>query len=237
VNVGVADIDGDGDDEIITAPGPGVPAHIKAFDIDDTIKHATEAASFIAGSVSDRGGADVSGAWRGLDDEAQAIVVASGPGGTGNVSLWNRFGQQQGASFKPYPGSTAGARVNSADIDGDGRDEIVTGPGAGGPPQVKTFASGPATLGANVGSMSFLAYPSGFTGGVDVGSFYESADVDVVSILTGAGPGGGPHVKRFDPPNHAEQPGWMAYDPGFAGGVHVDGGLLVFGGGSSTTTG
>jgi hypothetical protein len=81
--------------------------------------------------------------------------------------------------------------------------------------------------------MSFIAYP-GFGGGVDVGSFYESSDQAVQSIVTGAGPGGGPHVRAFDPPNHASGPASFQAYPGFGGGVHVDGGLVIIPGGTTT---
>jgi hypothetical protein len=44
-------------------------------------------------------------------------------------------------------------------------------------------------------------------------------------IVTGAGAGGGPHVRVFNPQGIA-QAGWFAYDPGFTGGVNVATGNL-----------
>ncbi len=45
----------------------------------------------------------------------------------------------------------------------------------------------------------------------------------VPDIVTGAGPGGGPHVRAFDgvtgSPLAALPGGFLAYPPGFAGGV------------------
>ena len=56
-----------------------------------------------------------------------------------------------------------------------------------------------------------------------------TADVNrdsVPDIITGAGPGGGPHVKVFDGVTGAEIRSFYAYDPGFLGGVFVAGGDL-----------
>ncbi len=39
-------------------------------------------------------------------------------------------------------------------------------------------------------------------------------------MVTGAGPGGGPHVRIFSPAG-AEKAGFFAYAPGFGGGVNV----------------
>src|SRR5207248_7445965 len=73
----------------------------------------------------------------------------------------------------------------------------------------------------------FLAYDAGFRGGVSL----ALGDVDDDSgpdIVTGAGPGGGPHVKIFNGSaavNGRAHPvlrnGFMAYDPAFRGGVNV----------------
>src|SRR5437763_839430 len=69
---------------------------------------------------------------------------------------------------------------------------IVTGAGPGGGPHVRVFNNnGDGT------AVSFFPYASGFGGGVHV----AAGDVDgdgIPEIITGAGPGGGPHVRVFD---------------------------------------
>ena len=40
-------------------------------------------------------------------------------------------------------------------------------------------------------------------------------------IITGAGPGGGPHVRVWNGATFAEFGGFFAYDPSFPGGVKV----------------
>ncbi|MDP3771633.1 MAG: putative glycoside hydrolase [bacterium] len=68
------------------------------------------------------------------------IVVAAGPGASPEVrvldargiAITNRF-LAYGAKFR------GGVRIAAGDVDGDGRDEVVTGPGPGGGPHVRVF--------------------------------------------------------------------------------------------------
>lgn len=64
-----------------------------------------------------------------------------------------------------------------------------------------------------------LVYPAGFTGGVLV----ASGDVDgdgLEEIITGTGPGGGPHIRVFDGSGNLESQ-FFAYATAFRGGVTV----------------
>jgi hypothetical protein len=127
------------------------------------------------------------------------------------------------ASFFAYnPAFTGGVFVACGDVNGDGRPDVVTGAGAGGGPHVRAFTFSGATP---IEIATFFAYDAAFTGGVRV----AAADVDgngVADIITGAGPGGGPHVRAFDvtSENPREIVSFFAYEPGFAGGVFVAGG-------------
>ena len=79
-----------------------------------------------------------------------------------------------------------------------GRADIVTGAGAGGSSHTIIYSGVDNSI-----LQSFFAYGPGFTGGVRVGV----ADIDAdgnLELVTGAGPGGGPHVKAFDPATLAE---------------------------------
>ena len=99
------------------------------------------------------------------------------------------------ASFFAYdPAFPGGVDVAAADLTGDGVAEIITGAGPGGGPHVRAFslAGGVVTEVA-----SFFAYDPAFPGGVDVAAADLTGD-GVAEIITGAGPGGGPHVRVLD---------------------------------------
>ena len=67
----------------------------------------------------------------------------------------------------------------------------------------------------------FLAYAPAFFGGVALG-MQPIATGGGLSVLTGAGPGGGPHVKAFSRDNPlALLLSFLAFDPAFIGGVFV----------------
>jgi hypothetical protein len=114
--------------------------------------------------------------------------------------------------------------VACGDLDGDGKAEIVTGPGTGGGSHLRVWK---VSGGAFVELIGVLIYPAGYTGGVQV----AVGDADgrrPLEIITGAGPGGGPHVQVLKLgvlllPNPVyfllTDVEFLAYDAGFVGGV------------------
>ena len=81
----------------------------------------------------------------------------------------------------------------AGDVTGDGVAEIITGAGPGGGPHVRAFERG----GGVTEVASFYAYRPGVAGGVVVAAEDLTGD-GVAEIITGAGPGGGPHVRVLD---------------------------------------
>ena len=67
---------------------------------------------------------------------------------------------------------------------------------------------------------NFFPYDLAFRGGVNVAAADVSGD-GRPDIITGAGPGGGPHVRVWDGVTLEEIEGFFAYDLGFRGGVDV----------------
>ena len=86
--------------------------------------------------------------------------------------------------------------------------------GAGGGPSPYAFRPN-GTI-----ASEFAAYTPGFTGGVPVAQADVNGD-GVVDIITGAGPGGTPHVKVFDGATGLERLSFLAYPSTFTGGIEV----------------
>jgi hypothetical protein len=86
----------------------------------------------------------------------------------------------------------------------NGHPEIITGAGAGGGPHVKVIDARALFQLQHNGEIAdaavtaqFYAYSPLFLGGVTVAAADLNGD-GVIDIVTGAGPGGGPHVKVID---------------------------------------
>ncbi|VTS07874.1 choice-of-anchor M domain-containing protein [Tuwongella immobilis] len=92
---------------------------------------------------------------------------------------------------------------------------IVIGADQGGAARVQSL--NPET---NETLSNFFAYNTSFTGGIRV----AKGDIDgdgILDIVTGAGPGGGPHVRVFSGATGAELANFFAYETSYTGGVYV----------------
>jgi hypothetical protein len=117
--------------------------------------------------------------------------------------------------WRPFPGFAGEVRVASGDVTGDGVGDTIAAAGPGGGPHVKVRDG---VSGLEVAS--FYAYHVGFAGGVSVAAGDLNND-GVAEVVTGAGPGGGPHVKTFDGRSMAEVRSFYAAEPGVTSGVSV----------------
>lgn len=141
VRVATCDVDADGIDEIVTAPGIGPGPHVRVLTI--------------------RGGA------------VQEIVGFY--------------------AFDPsFPG---GVYPACADLDGDGRAEVIAAMGIGGSPEVRIFAVGPGRA-DSIGS--FMAYEPTFSGGVRVAAVKPgTAGAASYQIVTVPGAGRPVEIRAF----------------------------------------
>jgi hypothetical protein len=144
------------------------------------------------------------------------VVVGAGLGGGPHVRVINgATGAEFGSFFAFDPTFTGGVFVAASDINGDGLAEIVVGAGPGGGPHVKVFD------GRTFAELkSFFAYDPSFSGGVSVAT-YDFNEDGFNEIVTGAGPGGAPHVRVFNGLDGSVIKEFMAYALTFRGGVYV----------------
>jgi type VI secretion system (T6SS) baseplate-like injector VgrG/VCBS repeat protein/FG-GAP repeat protein len=207
---------------------PGAGPHVKVFDG----RSGATADSFDPYGASFAGGVRVaSGDVNG--DGVADIITGAGPGAGAHVKVFDGASGAEIRSFFAYGASFAGGvYVAAGDVNGDGWADIITGAGAGAPGgHVKVFDG---RTGAEL--RSFFAYGAGFSGGVRVAAGDVNGDGQV-DIVTGAGPGAGPHVKVFDGASGAEIRSFFAYTPSFAGGVFVAAGDVTGDGRADIVTG
>ncbi|MFH1536466.1 MAG: hypothetical protein ABID45_00595, partial [Patescibacteria group bacterium] len=110
---------------------------------------------------------------------AEEIVVAPASSGGPHVKILNRTCSEIMPGFMAYDeGSSSGVSVGVGDINGEGKDEIVTGPGKGLAPHVKIFNAKGKVL-----SPGFFPYSTDNKSGL----FITVADIDnngVYEIIT-----------------------------------------------------
>jgi hypothetical protein len=148
------------------------------------------------------------------------IICGAGPGGGPNVTVFrpNADGSVTPiSSFFAYnPAFTLGIFVAAGNVQGNGKDSIVTGAGAGGGPNVSVFDGSDGAL-----LSTFFAYDPGFVGGVRVATTQRTDGS--VAVVTAPGPGGGPQVNEFNGLNGALVDSFFAYNPLFSAGLWVAG--------------
>lgn len=163
LKIAVGDTDGDGQAEILTAPGPGSnnPAQISIWDYSVQGLVRKKMFSIYAG------GYGVNLATGDVDGDGKAEILA-GTGPDPKKSSLVRVYRGDGTmlnEFAPYSSSYSyGVTVTAGDLDENGRDEIITGPGPGpqNEPLVKVFNAEGVEL------RSVMAYPAATGYGVKV---------------------------------------------------------------------
>lgn len=198
---------------VVTGPDEGHAPVVKVFTGDDTFCAFQAYPREFTGGVRVATG-DVNG------DGVADIITAPGPGMGPRVRIFDgntcrRVSGPRGDFLAYRANFQGGVYVAAGDVNGDDRADIIVGPGAGGRPVVRIFDG-------LTGEMlrSFLAYDPSFRGGVHVAAGDVNGD-GIAEIITGAGAGGGPHVKVFSPIGQSLLNSFLAYPANFRGGVFV----------------
>ncbi|MGL6073953.1 MAG: DUF4394 domain-containing protein [Fimbriiglobus sp.] len=205
------DVNGDGVLDLVVGAGFGGGPHVKVFDG----KTNAELRSFFAYDPSFTGGVNVAIGDINSDGKAD-IVTGTGVGGGPHVRVFDGATASELRSFFAYETSfRGGVNVAAGDVDGDSKADIVTGAGPGGGPHIKVFSG--ATSGV---LQNFFAFAPSFAGGVNVAVGDLNGD-GLSDIITGAGPGGGPHIRAFQSLTSTPLFNTFVGDPSFTGGIDV----------------
>ncbi|MDD5340894.1 MAG: putative glycoside hydrolase [Patescibacteria group bacterium] len=135
INFVLSDINGDDDLEVITGTLRGYAPQVKIFSYTGKVINS----GFYAYSKNFQGGVNV--AVCDLNGNGQkTIVTGAGYNGGSLVKTFNASGNSTSKGFYAYAKTfIGGAYVACGDVNGDNKDEIVTGAGQGGSPQVRIF--------------------------------------------------------------------------------------------------
>jgi len=239
VNITTGDLNGNGRDEIITGAGPGAVfgPHVRAFSYTPGSGVSTmPGINFFAYSTHKWGvnvtAGDVDG------DGYDEIITGAGPGPVfgPHVRGWNVDGGTAAVipnmGFLAYGTNRFGVNVCCADVNGDGVDEIVTGPGPTGffPSHVRGWRwDGTETT--PLPGYSFFAWsPDEALFGARVG---RAADMDhdgCDELVVGAGPdpdvGTPVKVFRYADDQITEWFAFEAFPAGWSHGANAAGGLM-----------
>jgi hypothetical protein len=210
--VAAGDVDNDLQPDIVVGTGAGVASQVSVFGMDGTFKGSFSPYGGFPGGVN-VGVGDVDG------DTIDEIVTAADAGGGPHVIVWDWNNNTHTATAKygwyAYDANFhGGVNISVFDVVNSTKADVVTGPGAGGGPDVRVWdlGSGTPTIDGE-----WMAYAPSFTGGVHV----SGGEIDGArAVLTGPGAGGGPHVRLFTT-HGALQHEFMAYDTAYTGGVNV----------------
>ncbi|MFA6098155.1 MAG: FG-GAP-like repeat-containing protein [Patescibacteria group bacterium] len=214
VRVAACDLTGDGIDEIVTAPGPGGKPHIRIFNGTGTPLTPGFFAldgKFTGGVYVTCGDTDGNG--------IKEIIVTAGKGGGAQVMVYNQDGHAM-ANFFAYDKATfrKGIKAATADVDGDGKDEIIVGPEFGAS-HTQIFQIRPNEI--KLLSPGFFAFNKDYRGGVSVAGVDTDGD-GIKEIVVGVGENATPLIRVFNVREEMQKE-FFAYATNYLNGVNVAG--------------
>ncbi len=170
-------------------------------------------------------------------DGTNEVICGAGVGGGPNVRVFSVTPSRATmvANFFAFePVFKGGVYVAAGNLDGNvsasghGIDDLIVSAGPGGGPRVIAFSGGTNYVNLNSQLCDYFVYAPTFRGGVTVAAGNVFGGVGSPDeVITGAGAGGGPHVRAFqlsntNTPNSVLE--YMAFDTDFRNGIYVGAG-------------
>ena len=228
-DVAVADVDGDGHNDLVVMAHSPSGTQVKSIDGADGSQLASffvldpslvETPTVAAGDLDGDGKAEIV-----LGDGPSTVPEPPSNAPDQRVVVLRADGTLVGG-FSAYPGVfQGGSRVGLGDVNHDGKREIVTAPGPGTEPEIAVYSQfWNDTLDQGDRLAHFLAYEPDFRGGVDV-AVADVLGTGIAQIVTAPGPGRPATVRVFDV-NGAQLASFGAFDDSYRGGVSVGAGDL-----------
>ena len=191
---------------IVTAAGPGGGPHIRimksnGLPVGGFMAYASNFGGGVRAATGDTDG-----------DGQQEIITVPMSNHDSLVKIFDLAGNLKG-QFTALKNYRRGLNVSSCDLDGDGAAEIIVSTNGAHDPMVYIF-NGEGNF-----KNSFLAYGKSFRGEVKLACGDLNSDGNN-EIVTGAGAGGGPHIRIFNAHGDLEVQ-WFAFLDKFRGGVNL----------------
>ncbi len=214
VTVTACDVNGDGTDEIITGQGQGGWPLVKVFDGNGNVLNN----GFFVLDGKFEGGIHLTcGDTNG--DGTREIIVGAMRGGGPQVMVYNAEGRAL-TNFMAYgPSFRGGIMVTAVDADGDGKDEIITGPEVGAA-HIQIFQIRKNEIKRL--SPGFTAFDSQYRGGVSLAGVDTDGD-GTKEIVVGIGGNTSPEVKVYNIREQVQKQAYV-FATNFRGGVELSGG-------------
>jgi hypothetical protein len=200
---------------VVTGAGPGGGPHVRAFDFYGNVR--SNPSRLFAYAESFRGGVNVAvGDVNG--DSKDEIFTGPKAGGGPQVRIFKADGTPIGYLWPFHPDSRTGINIAAGDVDGDGKDEIAVAQAENGHAWIKVYK--------NNKERTILGEWNAY-GQVECGASVAMGDVDgdgKDEIITGAGPGGGSHIRIFEADGTVKPIWFFAFHPAYRGGIDVSAG-------------
>lgn len=177
-------------------------------------------AGFLAYGLDFRGGVNITKC--DIDNDGiDNIVTGAGVGGGPHVRVFDKFGEVQHEFFAFHPDFHGGIDVGCGNINNTPGDEIIVSQKSKGQAWIKAYSINNKWKESLISE--FLAYDEKFEGG----SHIAAGDIDNDGrdeIITGAGVGGGPHVRTFNQYGEPKSISFFPFPKDYRGGVDVSAG-------------